>query len=173
MTSAKDEARMAYVCKELEKHQCAAQAYTKALAKAPKAYNIAGALAVGPALRRAAARLPWLSTRALLVAVLMLIGLAAVWPAVAGSIPALRGQWSLWLAVLVFALYINHDKVTRLYEHPQVLWIICPLLLYWIGRLWMHAHRRTMRDDPLLFALTDRVSYIVVLLVVLAATYAA
>jgi len=83
------------------------------------------------------------------------------------------GLSSGMLSVLVLALYINHDKITRLYEHPEVLWIVCPLLLYRIGRLWMHAHRRTMRDDPLLFALTDRVSYIVVLLVVLAAKLAA
>jgi len=86
---------------------------------------------------------------------------------------SVMGLSSGMLSVLVLALYINHDKITRLYEHPEVLWIVCPLLLYWIGRLWMHAHRRTMRDDPLLFALTDRVSYIVVLLIVLAATYAA
>ncbi len=46
MTSAKDEARMAFVCKSLEKHACAAKAYTKALAKSPKSYNLAGALAV-------------------------------------------------------------------------------------------------------------------------------
>ncbi len=46
MTSAKDEARMAYVCKELAKHDCAAESYTKALAKSPKSYNLAGALAV-------------------------------------------------------------------------------------------------------------------------------
>jgi tetratricopeptide (TPR) repeat protein len=46
MTSAKDEARMAFVCKQADKHVCAAKAYTKALAKAPKAYNLAGALGV-------------------------------------------------------------------------------------------------------------------------------
>lgn len=46
MTTAKDEARMAYVCKSLKKHKCAADTYTKALAKSPKSYNIAGALGV-------------------------------------------------------------------------------------------------------------------------------
>ena len=46
MTEAKDEARMAFICKELKKHKCAAQAYTKALAKSPKSYNLAGALGI-------------------------------------------------------------------------------------------------------------------------------
>lgn len=46
MTSAKDEARMAYVCKTLDKHHCAAHSYTKALAKSPKSYDLAGALGV-------------------------------------------------------------------------------------------------------------------------------
>jgi tetratricopeptide (TPR) repeat protein len=46
MTTAKDEARMAYVCQKLEKHQCSADAYTKALAKSPKSYDLAGALGV-------------------------------------------------------------------------------------------------------------------------------
>jgi 4-hydroxybenzoate polyprenyltransferase len=39
-----------------------------------------------------------------------------------------------YLSVLVFALYINSDEVTRLYTQPQILWLICPLLLYWISR---------------------------------------
>lgn len=72
------------------------------------------------------------------------------------------------LGVLVMALYITSDSVNELYEHPDALWIACPLMLYWVGRLWLRAHRRLMKDDPLLFALTDRTSYIVALLVILA-----
>ena len=57
---------------------------------------------------------------------------------------SVMGLSSGMLAVLVFALYINHDRVTRLYEHPEVLWIICPLLLYWItccdGVMWRVYH---------------------------------
>ena len=77
------------------------------------------------------------------------------------------------IGALVLALYINSKKVSGLYENPEVLWIVCPLMLYWIGRLWMRAHRREMRDDPLLFALTDRASYIGGLLIVLSAMVAA
>jgi hypothetical protein len=58
-------------------------------------------------------------------------------------------------AVTVFALYISSDTVYRLYRHPQALWLICPILMYWIGRALMMADRRLMDDDPIVFALGD------------------
>ena len=58
-------------------------------------------------------------------------------------------------AVTVFALYISSDTVHRLYRHPQALWLICPILLYWIGRALMMADRRLMDDDPIVFAIKD------------------
>jgi hypothetical protein len=47
-----------------------------------------------------------------------------------------------------------------------MLWGVCPLFVYWIIRVWLIAHRGNMRDDPILFAFRDRVSYIVALLIV-------
>lgn len=67
-------------------------------------------------------------------------------------------------AVTVFSLYISSDTVRRLYSHPQVLWLICPLLMYWIGRVLILAHRREMNDDPIVFAIGDKVSLAVVVL---------
>ncbi len=61
-------------------------------------------------------------------------------------------------AVTVFALYISSDTVHRLYRHPEALWLICPILLYWIGRALIRAERRLIDDDPIAFALRDRVS---------------
>lgn len=61
-------------------------------------------------------------------------------------------------AVTVFALYISSDTVHHLYRHPHALWLICPVLLYWIGRALIMAERRYMDDDPIVFALKDRVS---------------
>jgi 4-hydroxybenzoate polyprenyltransferase len=61
-------------------------------------------------------------------------------------------------AVTVFALYISSDTVHHLYRHPHALWLICPVLLYWIGRALIIAERRLMDDDPILFALKDRTS---------------
>ncbi len=64
----------------------------------------------------------------------------------------------------MLALYINSSASELLYRHPQVLWLLCPLLLYWISRVWMIAHRGLMRDDPVVFAATDRTSQVIVLL---------
>ena len=59
-------------------------------------------------------------------------------------------------AVTVFALYISSDTVSRTYRHPLALWLICPILMYWLARALMMAHRRMMDDDPIVFALRDR-----------------
>jgi 4-hydroxybenzoate polyprenyltransferase len=61
-------------------------------------------------------------------------------------------------AVTVFALYVSSDAVRQLYSRPEVLWLVCPVLMYWIGRALMLAHRREIDDDPVVFALKDRVS---------------
>jgi 4-hydroxybenzoate polyprenyltransferase/phosphoserine phosphatase len=63
-------------------------------------------------------------------------------------------------AVTVLALYISSDTVHHLYSRPEVLWLVCPVLIYWIGRALMLAHRRMMDDDPVIFALKDRASLI-------------
>ena len=51
-----------------------------------------------------------------------------------------------------------------LYRSAQFLWVTCVLLLYWISQMWLAAHRGHMTDDPLVFALKNRVSQILVLL---------
>lgn len=75
------------------------------------------------------------------------------------------GVVSGYLAVLVLALYANSEQVVVLYHHPLWLLLACPLLLYWISRLWMLAHRGKMASDPVAFALTDWPSYAVFALV--------
>jgi 4-hydroxybenzoate polyprenyltransferase len=61
-------------------------------------------------------------------------------------------------AVLVLALYINTDQVRAQFKHPEVLWAICPLMVYWITKLWLNAQRRQIRDDPVVWAVKNRVS---------------
>ncbi len=73
------------------------------------------------------------------------------------SLGAAAGQ----VSVLVLALYITSNEVTALYAHPERLWLICPVMLYWVGRVWLLAHRGQVNEDPLVFALRDRVSYAV------------
>ncbi|HEU5452631.1 MAG TPA: UbiA family prenyltransferase [Terriglobales bacterium] len=70
------------------------------------------------------------------------------------------GPTSGYLAVLVLALYINNPDVQVLYSHPAALWLIGPLLLYWLTRVWLLAHRGELHGDPVVFALTDRISYL-------------
>lgn len=61
-------------------------------------------------------------------------------------------------AITIFALYVSSPAVRELYRRPELLWLICPVLLYWIGRVVVLAHRRVLNDDPIVFALSDRVS---------------
>jgi 4-hydroxybenzoate polyprenyltransferase len=63
-----------------------------------------------------------------------------------------------YLSVLVLALYINSPATLPLYRRPEALWPLCVLLLYWITRIWMKTHRGKMHDDPVIFAMRDRVS---------------
>lgn len=74
------------------------------------------------------------------------------------------GAASGYMAVMVLALYINDTRTAQLYRHPEVIWIACPLLLTWISRTWMLAHRGAMHDDPVVFAVSDRASQVIVAL---------
>lgn len=68
------------------------------------------------------------------------------------------GPASGLLAVLVFALYINSPSIQKYYATPEALWGICLILMYWITRIWFLAARAEMHDDPVLFAVRDKVS---------------
>lgn len=68
------------------------------------------------------------------------------------------GISSGYMAVLVLALYINSPDVRQMYGDPQTLWALCPLLLFWISRIWIKTHRGEMHYDPVVFAAKDRFS---------------
>ncbi|WP_263261171.1 UbiA family prenyltransferase [Pseudomonas sp. RIT-PI-S] len=71
------------------------------------------------------------------------------------------GAASGYLAVMVLALYIHDGATASLYSLPHVIWLACPLLLFWITRVWMLTHRGQMNDDPVVFAIRDRVSQVI------------
>lgn len=71
------------------------------------------------------------------------------------------GCTSGYLAVLVFALYINSPEMRQLYHRPLLLWLVCPLLMYWITYLWLKAKRSELNEDPILFVILDRASLII------------
>ena len=75
------------------------------------------------------------------------------------------GTASGLLAVLVLALYISSKEVLVLYSHAEVLWLVCPVMLYWISRVWMLAYRNQMDDDPVVFAVKDPKSYAMAMLI--------
>ena len=68
------------------------------------------------------------------------------------------GMASGYSATVVLALYLNSPVVASLYHDPRILWLLCPLLFYWLNRAWLLTHRGEMHDDPVIFAATDRVS---------------
>ncbi|MBY6118283.1 UbiA family prenyltransferase [Mameliella alba] len=69
-----------------------------------------------------------------------------------------------YVSVLVLVLYVDSPDVSDLYNAPYMLWGIGAVLLFWITRTIMIAHRGQMHDDPLVFAARDRVSQLCVLL---------
>jgi 4-hydroxybenzoate polyprenyltransferase len=85
---------------------------------------------------------------------------------VADDIPLISslGAASGYLSVLVLALYIQDGATTSLYRYPQFIWMACPLLLYWVSRMWVIAHRGQMNDDPIVFAAKDWGSWLVIAL---------
>ena len=80
-----------------------------------------------------------------------------------GDVEIIRsiGPASGYLSVLVLGLYLHGDQVIVLYARPEVLWFLTPLLLYWITRIWLLAHRGRVDDDPIVFAVRDWPSYVV------------
>ncbi|MEM1371449.1 MAG: UbiA family prenyltransferase [Pseudomonadota bacterium] len=81
------------------------------------------------------------------------------------DIPVVRGIGlsASQAATLVLALYISSDAVQELYSTPYILWLICPIVLYWSLRMVTKAHRGSMTDDPIVFATTDLPSLLLIL----------
>lgn len=83
-----------------------------------------------------------------------------------GDLPLVEmlGIVSGFSSVMVLAMYINGDTVARLYPHQQLIWLTVPVLLYWVSRIWLKAHRGELEDDPIVFALTDTISRVTIVL---------
>lgn len=70
------------------------------------------------------------------------------------------GSAAGYLSVLVLALYIHDSSTATLYSYPYLAWLLCPILLFWITRIWMLAHRGKVLEDPVVFTLRDRTSLV-------------
>lgn len=77
-----------------------------------------------------------------------------------GDLPLVSqlGIASGYMSVLVLALYVQDANTVSLYRHPHLIWLACPLVLFWVGRTWVVTHRGQMHDDPIVFAARDRIS---------------
>ena len=85
---------------------------------------------------------------------------------------ASNGTASGYVAVLVLALYIASGTPNVEYSRHQLIWLVCPLVLYWVGYLWLIAHRGKMHHDPVVFALRDSTSRVLILLMLVTALIA-
>jgi 4-hydroxybenzoate polyprenyltransferase len=66
------------------------------------------------------------------------------------------GTGAAYAAVVVLTLYINDPKTLSLYRHVTRLWMAVLVLLLWLCQVWMLTSRGDMHDDPVVFAITDR-----------------
>jgi len=66
------------------------------------------------------------------------------------------GTGAMYAAVVVLSIYINNPETNFLYAHPVRLWLVVPVLLLWLSQVWMLASRGEMNDDPVVFAITDK-----------------
>jgi 4-hydroxybenzoate polyprenyltransferase len=85
---------------------------------------------------------------------------------------ASMGAASGFTAVLALALHIWHSSA-QLHGRHELVWFLCPLLLYWLAHIWLTAHRKRMREDPVAFALYDKTSRTLLLMMSIAVLLAA
>jgi len=69
------------------------------------------------------------------------------------------GVGSSFSAVVIFSLYVHSTDVRLLYSSPEFLFLLCPIVLYWLSRTWLLAHRGELKEDPVTLAMRDPVSY--------------
>ena len=75
-----------------------------------------------------------------------------------GPVLEIMATCSGFAATVIAALYVDSLQASQLYTRPYILWAVCPLLIYWYGRMILLMHRGYINDDPLEFAAKDRVS---------------
>lgn len=73
----------------------------------------------------------------------------------------LFGVCCAFLSAVVFILYLQSDNVRELYRQPELLWLLSPVYLYWMSRLWIRTSRGEIGEDPMLSVLRDPVTYVI------------
>lgn len=70
------------------------------------------------------------------------------------------GVGSGLISLLIILLYLQSKDVRSLYSQPQNLWFATPILLFWISRIWILTNRDEVHDDPVVFAVKDKISWV-------------
>jgi 4-hydroxybenzoate polyprenyltransferase/phosphoserine phosphatase len=83
------------------------------------------------------------------------------------------GVTSGYISALVLALYVQSEDIVSLYAQPLAIWLVLPILLFWVSWVWLKAERGEMHDDPIVFAASDKASLVVTVLTVVVFIYAA
>ena len=83
------------------------------------------------------------------------------------------GVTSGYISALVLALYVQSEDIVSLYAQPLAIWLVLPILLFWVSWVWLKAERGEMHDDPIVFAASDKASIVVTVLTVVVFIYAA
>jgi 4-hydroxybenzoate polyprenyltransferase/phosphoserine phosphatase len=105
---------------------------------------------------------------------------AAQGPGAAGRdyrVADLRVLWPLGIAlgacsVVVFVLYATAPEVRVRYASPGALWAVAVGLIYWLSRMWLKTARGEMSDDPIVYALRDRGSRVLIAAMIAAVLFA-
>jgi len=80
------------------------------------------------------------------------------------SLIKMLGINSGYISILVLVLYLNSDTVFKLYQSPEWIWPGVVLFLFWINWIWLKAHRNQINQDPIVFAIKDKVSIVIFVL---------
>ena len=67
------------------------------------------------------------------------------------------------MSAFILAIYAVTPEAHALFRSPEALWNLWPLLIYWVSRIWIDARRGHVPEDPILFALDDRMSFLLAL----------
>lgn len=65
-----------------------------------------------------------------------------------------------WISILVLIFHINSPVVIKQYSFPDILWIICFVMLFWISRIIYVSNKGQIKDDPIVYAISDKISYL-------------
>ncbi|HXQ63860.1 MAG TPA: UbiA family prenyltransferase [Steroidobacteraceae bacterium] len=63
------------------------------------------------------------------------------------------------VSVLVLALFVDSTAAQLHYPHHARLWLICPSIWFWLGRIWLLTGRGEMHHDPIVWSLRDPPSW--------------